>query len=98
MTPTHDDDLPEPADQVAGETPTVMTVEDLAAYLQVSPKSVYKMAQAHEVPAAKVAGQWRFYRPMIDRWLLALSRQDYQGPDLGDLADLDPEGGGHGPV
>ena len=63
-------------------TPAVMTVEDLAAYLQVGPKSLYKLATAGEIPAVKVAGQWRFYRPTIDAWLKTLSLQNYAGPEL----------------
>ena len=62
--------------------PAVMTVDDLAAYLQVGPKSLYKLAQAGEIPAVKVAGQWRFYRPTVDAWLKTLSLQNYAGPEL----------------
>ena len=62
--------------------PAVMTVDDLAAYLQVGPKSLYKLAQAGEIPAVKVAGQWRFYRPTVDAWLKTLSLQNYTGPEL----------------
>ena len=62
--------------------PEVMTVEDLAAYLQVSKRAVYNMAVAGELPAAKVASQWRFMKIEIDRWLQVLSRQNYTGPAL----------------
>lgn len=68
--------------QTAAATPEVMTVADLAAYLQVSRKAVYKIALAGDVPAAKVGDQWRFQKAMIDRWLEALSRQHYHGPTL----------------
>ena len=63
-------------------TPVVMTAEDLAAFLQVGAKSLYKLAQAGEIPAVKVAGQWRFHRPTIEAWLKALSLQNYTGPEL----------------
>lgn len=52
----------------------VMTVDQVAAYLQVSTRTVYNLAAAGEMPAAKVGEQWRFYRPEIDRWLIRLSR------------------------
>lgn len=52
----------------------VMTTKQIAAYLQVGERSIYNMAVAGEIPAAKVAGQWRFYRPEVDRWLTKLSR------------------------
>ena len=49
----------------------VMTLEELADYLQVSEKSVLRMAQSGKIPAAKVASQWRFMRSVIDDWLMA---------------------------
>ena len=56
--------------------PPVMTVDQVAAYLQVSNRTVYSMAAGGRLPAAKVGDQWRFYRPEIDRWLMVLSRQN----------------------
>jgi len=47
----------------------VMDVKDMAAYLKISRRSVYNLASAGEMPAIKIAGQWRFYRPAIVRWL-----------------------------
>jgi len=49
----------------------VMTLEEVAEYLQVSEKSVLRMAQSGKIPAAKVASQWRFMRTVIDDWLMA---------------------------
>lgn len=49
----------------------VMTLEEVADYLQVSEKSVLRMAQSGKIPAAKVASQWRFMRSVIDDWLMA---------------------------
>lgn len=84
---TDDLDTAEHAEPITDTTPAVMTVEDLAAYLQVSPKSVYKLTTAGDLPAARVAGQWRFFKPVIDRWLKVLSLKDYAGPPLGDFTD-----------
>ena len=63
-------------------TPVVMTVDDLAVFLQVGAKSLYKLAAAGEIPAVKVAGYWRFHRPTIEAWLKTLSLQNYTGPEL----------------
>lgn len=62
--------------------PPVMNVAQIAAYLQVSTRTVYSMAAAGEIPAAKVGDQWRFLRPEIDRWLAMLSRKT-----VGDLGE-----------
>jgi excisionase family DNA binding protein len=49
--------------------PEVMTIDDLAAYLQVSKSSLYKLAQDGKVPGQKVGKHWRFSRMVIDGWL-----------------------------
>jgi len=49
--------------------PNVMTIDDLAAYLQVSKSSLYKLAQDGKVPGQKVGRHWRFHRATIDEWL-----------------------------
>ncbi len=46
-----------------------MTIDDLAAYLQVSKSSLYKLAQDGKVPGQKVGKHWRFHKEVIDRWL-----------------------------
>lgn len=49
--------------------PEVMTIDELAVYLQVSKSSLYKLAQDGKVPGQKVGRHWRFRRQTIDRWL-----------------------------
>lgn len=55
------------------ETPPVMTVDQVADYLQLSNRTIYNLAAAGEIPAAKITGQWRFLKTAIDRWLDDLS-------------------------
>lgn len=79
----------------SAQSPRVMTVDDVAIYLQVSPRKIYNLVAAGEIPAAKIGDQWRFFRPEIDRWLTLLSRKTVgdptpvdqmpRGPDSGDL-------------
>lgn len=47
----------------------VMTISDLAEYLQVSKSSLYKLVQQGKVPGQKVGKHWRFHKEVIDRWL-----------------------------
>lgn len=49
--------------------PEVMTIDELAVYLQVSKSSLYKLAQDGKVPGQKVGRHWRFHRATIERWL-----------------------------
>ena len=46
-----------------------MTVREVANYLNVDEKTVYRLAQKGELPGFKVAGTWRFKREDIDRWI-----------------------------
>lgn len=47
----------------------VMTIDDLSAYPKLSKSTVYRLAQAGEIPGQKVGRTWRFLRRSIDRWL-----------------------------
>jgi excisionase family DNA binding protein len=46
-----------------------MTVREVATYLNVNEKTVYRLAQKRELPGFKVAGIWRFRREDIDGWI-----------------------------
>ena len=47
----------------------MLDVEAVAQFLRVSKSKVYQLAQKGQIPAAKVAGQWRFRRAELDEWL-----------------------------
>ncbi len=48
----------------------VMTLRDVAEYLQLNERTVLKMAQKNEIPATKVVNQWRFMRSLVNEWLM----------------------------
>ena len=49
--------------------PEIMTLEETAKYLRIGKSTLYKMAREGEVPAIKIANQWRFRKRDIDKWL-----------------------------
>jgi excisionase family DNA binding protein len=49
--------------------PYVMTIEELACYLKLAVATLYKKAQAHEIPFTKVGNLLRFTKASIDQWL-----------------------------
>jgi len=51
------------------KTPEVMKIDDVARYLKISRRSVYRLAQAGEIPARKIVNRWRFHRGEIEEWL-----------------------------
>ncbi len=47
----------------------LMTVGELADYLRVTKKTIYRLLEQDNIPATKVGQQWRFDRALIDQWL-----------------------------
>lgn len=66
----------------AAPPPEVMTISDLAEYLQVSKSSLYKLVQGGKVPGHKVGKHWRFSRMVIDRWIQGESQEHPGTPPL----------------
>jgi excisionase family DNA binding protein len=48
---------------------SALTVHDVAVYLNVDEKTVYRLAKRGELPGFKVAGTWRFKKEDIDHWI-----------------------------
>lgn len=47
----------------------LMTVRQLAAYLNVNERTVLKLVSRGELPGVKIGDQWRFRKAMLDTWL-----------------------------
>lgn len=47
----------------------VLTTRELAEYLKLSERSIYRLLERGEIPAFKVGGQWRFRKSAVDEWL-----------------------------
>ena len=46
-----------------------MTVKDVAAFLRVDEKTIYRLVTKGEIPGFKVLGSWRFQRPDLETWI-----------------------------
>ncbi len=47
----------------------ILTVTEVAEYLKVAERTIYRLAAAKKIPAFKVGGAWRFSRAEIDEWI-----------------------------
>ena len=47
----------------------LMTVGEVAGYLRVTEKTIYRLLKRGSIPATKVGNQWRFKKASIDEWL-----------------------------
>jgi nitrogen PTS system EIIA component len=73
----------------AGGNNEIMTLAEVAEYLQLAERTVLRMAQRGDIPAAKVASQWRFMRPLVREWLVGQMQAfpDQEIVPSGDLKD-----------
>ena len=53
----------------ASPAPEIMTLREVAEYLRLAERTVLRMAKRGELPAAKIASQWRFLRSVIRDWV-----------------------------
>jgi excisionase family DNA binding protein len=47
----------------------IMTIGEVADYLKVTGRTIYRLAGAKQIPAFKVGGSWRFSKADIDGWI-----------------------------
>lgn len=46
----------------------ILTIDEVADYLRLTPQTIYKWAQEKRIPAVKLGKEWRFRRSVIDKW------------------------------
>lgn len=54
----------------------IFTIKEVAAYLKLAEKTVYRLAADEELPAFKVGGSWRFRKAEIDKWISHKMKKD----------------------
>jgi excisionase family DNA binding protein len=52
-------------------TDQILTIKDVAIYLKLAEKTVYKLAAEGKLPGFKVGGSWRFKQADIESWIEA---------------------------
>jgi excisionase family DNA binding protein len=62
----------------------ILNVDEAAHLLRIPRSSVYKLAQEGKIPAQKVGKHWRFYRPILVKWIAGelIYCRDLYGGDL----------------
>lgn len=54
----------------------IMTVKEVAEYLKVNERTVYRLANAGKLPSFRVGASWRFKQAEIENWIV---EQHHQG-------------------
>jgi excisionase family DNA binding protein len=47
----------------------LLTINELSRYLKISKPTLYKMVEKGNIPALKIANQWRFKKEDINMWI-----------------------------
>ena len=53
----------------------ILTIKNVAEYLKVTERTIYRLAAAKKIPSFKVGGMWRFRQADIDAWIAAQSEK-----------------------
>ena len=48
----------------------ILTLKEVAVYLKVAERTLYRLAQDGKLPAFKVGGSWRFRKADINAWIV----------------------------
>ncbi len=68
----------------------LLTVREIADYMQMNERTILKLAGSGALPAAKIGSQWRFKREVVDGWLADQMKSADEDEEV-ELADV-PDG------
>ena len=57
----------------------ILTIKEVADFLKVNERTVYRLPAAKKIPAFKVGNAWRFKKIEIDKWIAEQSSQGKEG-------------------
>ena len=63
----------------------IMTIKELAAYLKMAEKTLYRLAAGGEIPGFKVGGAWRFRKGEVDKWIVRQEKHGRKNKGLGKI-------------
>jgi excisionase family DNA binding protein len=46
-----------------------LTTEEVLVYLNITPRTIYRLIRNGELPAVRIGRQWRFRRTDLDAWI-----------------------------
>ena len=72
----------------------VLTLKEVAEYLKVNERTIYRMVADRKIPGFKVGGSWRFKLTEIEAWIKAKSHEVQVDASIeaGGASDMQPGG------
>jgi excisionase family DNA binding protein len=53
----------------------MLTTKEVAEYLSINEKQVYRLIKEKKIPATRITGKWLFPKNVIDEWVMASARE-----------------------
>jgi putative molybdopterin biosynthesis protein len=58
----------------------MFTTKEVAEYLSINEKQVYRLIKERKIPSTRVTGKWLFPKELIDEWLISSARENIGAP------------------
>ena len=62
-------------------TKEMLTTKEVAEYLSINEKQVYRLIKEKKIPATRITGKWLFPKGLIDEWILESARESVRMPE-----------------
>ncbi|MBN2241135.1 MAG: helix-turn-helix domain-containing protein, partial [Acidobacteria bacterium] len=62
-------------------TKEMLTTKEIAEYLSINEKQVYRLIKDKKIPATRITGKWLFPKGLIDEWIITSAKESVSMPD-----------------
>ena len=62
-------------------TKEMLTTKEVAEYLSINEKQVYRLIKEKKIPATRITGKWLFPKELIDEWIMNSARESVRLPE-----------------
>lgn len=62
-------------------TKEMLTTKEVAEYLSINEKQVYRLIKEKKIPATRITGKWLFPKGLIDEWIMKSARESVRIPE-----------------
>lgn len=61
-------------------TKEMLTTKEVAEYLSINEKQVYRLIKEKKIPATRITGKWLFPKGLIDEWIISSAKESVAAP------------------
>jgi putative molybdopterin biosynthesis protein len=62
-------------------TKEMLSTKEVAEYLSINEKQVYRLIKERRIPATRITGKWLFPKALIDEWVMNSARESVSTPN-----------------